>query len=582
MSKIKQGVRSLKNGIQICGEFGFSSLMKRVRNKNYHKRPDLETIRTIHLVSDEELAKQRERNFNNGVKFSIITPLYNTPENFLIELIESLESQTYSDWELCLADGSDEEHRYIRQICEEWALKDSRIAYHILEENKGISENTNECIKLAAGDYYGLLDHDDLLHPSALYEVMAVIEEQGADFIYTDEVKFSGDIREISDPNAFNLKPGFGKDDLRSHNFICHFTVFNKELLKDEKEFYRKDFDGSQDHDMVLRLTEKAEHIVHIPKVLYYWRVHSNSVSMDLGTKLYAVDAAIHAVSEQLAREHEPGTVASNLPFQTIYKVTYELKSRPLVSVILHNSSDHEEMKRAMERLTAQTKYHPVEIVYSHSSDLVIQPREGVSFVNCGISDSQAPGSKWNKAIEKAAGEYIVLLDVKCSPINEQWLEEMLMHAERSGVCAVGPKIYYRDDTIAYAGLSLDRNKKNKLRLLCEHDTRADIGYEALLCHVRNTTSAIAACMMFSKAVWEQAGGFSEKARGYEDIDFCMRGIKQGKRNIWTCFAEMRYEGKQVLPEKSALEAQGFEQLWESQFEAECCYHPYWEILRIV
>ena len=582
MSKIRQGARSLKNGIQICTEFGLSSLMKRIRNKNYHKSPDLETIRSVHLVSDEELARQRERSFKNSVKFSIITPLYNTPENFLTELIESLESQTYPDWELCFADGSDESHRYVRQICEAWALKDPRIVYHVLKENKGISENTNECIKLATGDYYGLLDHDDLLHPSALYEVMTVVEEQGADFIYTDEVKFSGDIRDISDPSAFNLKPGFGKDDLRSHNFICHFTVFNKKLLENETEFYRKDFDGSQDHDMVLRLTEKAEHIVHIPKVLYYWRVHSNSVSMDLGTKLYAVDAAIHAVSEQLVREHEPGTVASNLPFQTIYKVTYELKGNPLVSVVIHNSSDLEEIKRAVEKLAVQTKYRPVEIVYSHSKDLKPLLEEGISLVNCGMIDSRECSTRWNKAVKKASGEYVVLLDVKCSPVNEQWLEEMLMHAQRTGICAVGPKIYYRDDTIAYAGLSLDRNTKEKVRLLCGHDTRADIGYEALLCHVRNTTSAIAACMMFSKAVWEQAEGFSEKARGYEDIDFCIRGISQGNRNVWTCFAEMRYEGKQILPEKSTVEAQEFEQLWESQFEAECCYHSQWEILRIV
>lgn len=148
---------------------------------------------------------------------------------------------------------------------------DDRIQYHALEKNEGISDNTNECIKLATGNYYALLDHDDLLHPSALYEVSKVIEAKGADFIYTDEVKFRKNIYSIDNPYYFNLKPGFSKYDLRSHNYICHLTVFSKQLLESEPVFYRHEFDGSQDHDMVLRMTEKAKKIVHIPKVLYYW-----------------------------------------------------------------------------------------------------------------------------------------------------------------------------------------------------------------------------------------------------------------------------------------------------------------------
>ena len=176
-------IQKVKNGLQVCREFGVESFFKRVDNKKYHRVPDLETIRSVHLVGEEELERQRQREFENPVKFSIITPLYNTPREFLTELLESLEKQTYANWELCLADGSDEEHAYVGEICRERAQRDGRIRYHVLEENRGISENTNECIKLATGDYFGLLDHDDVLHPSALYEVMRAVEEQGAEFI---------------------------------------------------------------------------------------------------------------------------------------------------------------------------------------------------------------------------------------------------------------------------------------------------------------------------------------------------------------------------------------------------------------
>lgn len=272
----------IKKVIKMLIKQGPFAVLRAIRD-HYRKKREEEKfrnrVRSLHLISDGERENQKNRKFLAPVSFSIITPLYNTPENYLRELLESLQKQTYPKWQLCLADGSDKEHEYVGEICREYASKDSRICYEVLEENKGISENTNECLKFATVDYIGLLDHDDILHESALYEMMKVIEEEKADFLYSDEVKFSGKIEDASD---FNFKPGFGKDELRAHNYICHFTVFKKSLLDQIGQAYRPEFDGSQDHDMVLRLTEKAEKIVHIPKVLYYWRVHPQSVSMNL------------------------------------------------------------------------------------------------------------------------------------------------------------------------------------------------------------------------------------------------------------------------------------------------------------
>ena len=228
---------------------------------------------------------------------SILVPLYNTPEKFLREMIESVLVQTYGNFELCLADGSDEEHSFVGDICKDYASKDKRVVYKKLEKNEGISGNTNRCVELSTGEYIGLFDHDDILHPSALYEYVKVINEQNADYIYCDEITFEGE--SINDMITLHFKPDYAIDTLRANNYICHFSVFKRSLLK-ETELFRKEYDGSQDHDMILRLTSLAENVVHVPKILYYWRSHPGSVASDISAKYYAIDAAKRAVQNHL------------------------------------------------------------------------------------------------------------------------------------------------------------------------------------------------------------------------------------------------------------------------------------------
>lgn len=582
MKKIKRKIKSLKREIRIFKECGMDSVRERKKNKEFHKTPSLDTLRSVHSVSEKELEEQRKYKFRSDTKISIITPLYNTPENFLIELLDSLREQTYENWELCLADGSDEQHSYIGEECRRRSLDDKRIRYMHLEENRGISENTNECVKMSSGDYLGLLDHDDILHPSALYEVVKAIENEHADFIYTDEVKFSGKIENIENPLDFNLKPGFGKYDLRSHNYICHFTVFNKKLLLGESCVYRKEFDGSQDHDMVLRLTEKAEHIVHVPKVLYYWRVHSNSVSMDLGSKPYAVDAAIHAVEAQLERLGEKGCVASNIPFQTIYRVKYDILVKPEVSIIIQDDESKTQIQKCVKQIVKVTEYSPLEIIYFSDSEIEWGEVEHVSFKFIQKNNMEKRAKMWNEATKNARGKHIILMSSKCIPMNPNWIDEMLMLSQKEDVGVVGPKIYYVDDRVAYGGVALWGKSPEKLKIIGEHDRKEDIGYEALLCHVRNTTAALSACMMFSKEIWENIGGFSEKIDAYEDIDFCLRAIDKHKNNVWTCFAEVRYTGKHILPIVTEQQSSNFARQYLHFFEDELYYHPLWEKLGLV
>ncbi|MEZ3488388.1 MAG: glycosyltransferase [Lachnospiraceae bacterium] len=519
-------------------------------------------VRGIHVITRKQRNWQKQYAFKKNIKFSIITPLYNTPKRYLNELIESLERQTYPNWELCLADGSDADHSYVRKICHRWSRKDSRIVYKKLKENRGISQNTNACIKMSSGQYFGLLDHDDVLHESALFEMMLQISKNDADFLYSDEAKFSG---KVEDAVEFNFKPGFGKDELRSHNYICHFTVFSRELLKKVGKGFRPEFDGSQDHDMVLRLTEKVEKVVHIPKVLYYWRVHPESVSMNLDAKNYAVDAAIRAVQEQLDRTGEAGTVESNLPYQTIYRNRYQiLKKDNKIAVLIHgmdNMQEYDDYVAQMQNLTAY---------------------KNLTFIPIIEDDKKNFGEAINHAARQCDTEYILVLNNACVPLMAEWIEEMLMFAQRKDVAAVSPKILFKNNTIAYAGIALDNDKENKIRYLCQGIPDTEQGYEAILRYARNTTAVCRECFMIERSKWECLKGFREDLCGYEEIDLSLRAIEQGYWNVWTCFASMQLTGNK-LNEISKRDIVKFAKLWNNELRrGDVFYHPCWKKIGLV
>ena len=285
-----------RDRLKNCGNL--KGVVAKIKYKQIEHKA-MEQFGTKSFPDEERARKEREQVFERMVKISILVPLWNTPENFLREMIESVTAQTYQNWELCLADGSDGDHAYVETIVREYQEKDGRgrILYKKLEKNEGIAGNTNRCLAMATGEYIGLFDHDDILHPSALYEYVKVINEKNADYIYCDETTFkSGDINKML---TMHFKPDYAIDNLRANNYICHFSVFARQLL-DGTELFRTKFDGSQDHDMILRLTDRAKNVVHVPKLLYYWRSHPGSVASDINAKPYAIQAAKDAVADHL------------------------------------------------------------------------------------------------------------------------------------------------------------------------------------------------------------------------------------------------------------------------------------------
>lgn len=529
------------------------------------------------LWNKEELKIQRRTVFPKPIKFSILVPLYNTPKNFLEDMITSVRNQTYENWELCLADGSGGEHLYVGKICRKARRKDSRIKYQKLERNLGISENTNRCIEMSVGDYLGLLDHDDILHPSALFEVMKVICDKGADFIYTDENTFSKTPKDAYCPN---FKPDFAPDTLRSLNYICHFTVFDRNLLK-QTGLYRKDFDGSQDYDMVLRLTEKAEHIVHIPKILYYWRAHSASVASDASAKPYVVDTAKKALTEHLNRVGLEGMVTDST-VRTTYKINYQINGNPLISILIPNKDHIDDLQKCIGSIQEITTYPNYEIVViennSTEEDTFAYYEKLRSYPNISVVTWDGPfnySAINNFGFQHTKGDYVVLLNNDIEVITPDWLQKMLMFAQRKDVGAVGAMLYYPDDTIQHAGVILG------IGGVAGHShkyfKRSSYGNMGRLTYAQNISAVTGACMMLPRRVFEEVHGLDETfAVAFNDVDFCMRIRKAGYLIVFTPYAELyHYESKsrglEDTPEKKKRfekEVLLFQIRWKKELEA--------------
>ena len=435
-----------------------------------------------------------------------------------------------------------------------FARKDQRIKYRRLKKNLGISANTNACIAISSGQYLGLLDHDDILHPSALYEVMKAICEEKADFIYTDEAKFTSKVQECFSPN---YKPDYAKDDLRAHNYICHFTVYSRELLN-KVGLYQSEYDGSQDHDIVLRMTEHAKHIVHIPKILYFWRVHKNSVSAGIEAKSYAIEAAQRAVKMQLNRNDELGKVSSIPPYQTLYKIDYPLKSADLITVIIYGISTLGDLMRCIKSMEDQTAYYPMEVCLVEGMmdpKLFYTALKRIPTVKPIVAitkeEQEKVGGSLRAAIQKTHGEYLAFLHASTAILSRDWVKEMLMFAQRNDVGAVGAKICTGRETIYSAGITLDSAEPSLLHHMYRGENFDSPGYEAGLKHARNITAIDGQCMMISREKLIAAGGLEEGLAGYLFIDLCLRLRQAGYLNVWTPFTAATFWGSVSYTESS-------------------------------
>lgn len=558
---------------------GLKATIKRILRGNQPVKYNLDTCDLFNSIPKKVRTKQESEKFPKDIKFSVIVPLYNTPENMLEEMIASVQAQTYKNWELCLADGSDAEHSYVEKTVRHIMKSDKRIKYEKLSENRGISENTNACIDMSTGDYIALFDHDDLLHPCAFYEYMKVICDKDADFIYCDEDKFTELGKGFFDPF---FKTDFAPDNLRANNYICHFTVFSRELFNKVGGF-RKEFDGSQDHDMILRLTEKAQSIVHIPQILYHWRISAASVASDPYAKPYTIEAGIRAVSEHLERVGLKGTVESSTYHPNFYRLRYDIKGEPLVSILIPNYNHWDVLKVCIDSIREKSTYKNYEIIiiennsnaetFAYYDTLKDDPKIKVVVYHPegGFNYSAIN----NFGAQYASGEYLLLLNNDIEIITPDWIQEMLMFCQRDDVGAVGAKLYYPDDTIQHAGVILGIG--GVAGHAHKYFGRYELGYYSRARYQQDLTACTAACLMVKRSVYDEVGGLDESfAVAFNDVDFCMKIRDKGYLIVFTPYAEMyHYESKsrgtEDTPEKVARfngEAFRFMDKWKKELES--------------
>ena len=576
--------KPLKKFLKCWRENGLKYTLRKVKDKLRHRQDYAAVRRPIYTAA--ELEAQKKVVFPRKVKFSILVPLYNTPEVFLKEMIQSVIDQTYSDWELCLADGSDDAHKYVGHICKKYAENEPGILYRKLEKNMGISANTNVCIEMASGDYIGLFDHDDLLHPAALYEVMRAICEQNADFIYTDENTFH---KAPKDAYCPHFKPDYSPDTLRGYNYICHFSVFARSLLEKVGTF-RPECDGSQDYDMILRLTEKAKNVVHIPKILYYWRAHNASVASDVGAKPYVIKAAHKALQDHLEREGLKGKVLDTV-MPSMYRIQYEIEGEPLVSVIIANKDHSDDLKKCLVSIREKTTYRNYEIIIVENNSTEPQTfafyEEAKEVYGAKVVTWESNGKFNYSAINnfgmrEAKGEYYIFLNNDIEILTPSWMEEMLMFAQRKDVGAAGMMLYYPDDTVQHAGVILG------IGGVAGHShkyfERGSYGYMSRLLVAQNLSAVTAACMMVKASVMREVNGFDETlAVAFNDVDLCMKIRQAGYLIVFTPFAEAyHYESKsrglEDNPQKVARfnrEIDRFKEKWgDMQDQGDPYYNP--------
>ncbi len=559
-------------------------LLKKIRS--LLKKNEKISQEKCYSISKSRRKEESKKVFDRPVKFSILVPLYNTPKSFLCEMIESVQKQTYAKWELCLADGSDEQHRDVEKICMSAAKSDSRICYKKLKENKGISANTNECIQMATGDYFALLDHDDILHPSALFSCMEVICKENADFIYTDEATFVNN--SLDDIVLRHHKPDFSPDTLRSYNYICHLSVFSRDLLEKVGPF-NSEYDGSQDYDLILRLTEQAKKIVHIPELLYFWRGHADSTAASVAAKPYIVEAAHKALAAHLERVGLKGEVKDGA-VPSVYKIEYELNGTPLVSILIPNKDHIADLEKCLQSIYEKTTYQNFEIIviennsehpttFQYYETLKKYPRLQVVKWTREFNYSAIN----NFGAQYASGEYLLLLNNDIEIISENWIQEMLMFAQRKDVGAVGAKLYYSDDTIQHAGVILG---------ICgiaghshKYFHRSNTGYMTRASIIQNLSACTAACLLLRRDVFDEVGGLDEKFQvAFNDVDLCMKIRRAGYLIVFTPYAEMyHYESKsrgaEVTPqqqERFRSEINRFQEKWGKELEAgDPYYNPH-------
>jgi len=543
--KILKLFPALQRSILTITREGFRSFWDKVKKKELMKSGDLYDI----WLKNNSLSEAKKRAFRKEMeqfsyqpKISIILPVYNVAEIWLEKAIDSVFAQLYENWELCIVDDASPK-KHINEVLLKYK-NNKRVKLKFLEENRGISQASNEALSLATGEFVGFLDHDDELSPDALYENVKILNQYPeAGLIYSDEDKINPKGKRIEP----YFKPSWSPDLLLSFNYICHFSVYRKTML-DKIKGFRSGYEGSQDYDLLLRVTEKTDKIYHIPKILYHWRQIKGSTSTAHKEKITHITNSIKALQKTLQRRKIAGTVEKGINFDQFesYRVKRKLKQKPLISIIMPMKDKISYLKKNLKSIEEKTEYKNYEIVIVDNNSKeketfdYLKSIEKKKFIRILQYKSEFNFSKINNyAVSKVKGEHILFLNNDIEVISQGWLTAMLEHSLRKEIGAVGAKLIFPNNTIQHAGtiVGLGGTAGHSHKNFPAESN----GYFGALNTIRNYSAITAACMMIRKEVFDEVGRFDEKklAVAFNDVDLCLKMRKKGYLIVYTPFAAL-------------------------------------------
>lgn len=576
LSKLKQDIKKNHTYLKENGLAGFCiKPLKSIRKED--KPVEYSEWIKHNFVTKRQLNKQKKMKFVYEPLISVVVPLYKTPELFLTALVQSLKVQSYSNWELVLSDGSGE-NSPIENILKSMTNGDKRIKVIAADKPYSISKNTNRAIKHAKGEFIAFADHDDLLAPDALFEVIkALNEDNSLEFIYTDEDKTDETGQTFFEPH---MKPDFNIDLLRTNNYICHLSIIKKELL-DKIGYLDSLYDGAQDYDLTLRAVENTDKIYHIPRVLYHWRAHVNSTAENPESKLYAFEAGRRAIQAHYNRVGINATVV-NGEHLGFYRTKYIRDYDPLISIIIPNKDHTDDLKRCIDSIENKSSYRNYEyIIVENNSELneTFEFYKKLELENKRVKVVYYKGT-FNYSLinnfgaEYANGEYYLLLNNDTCLINSDCFEEMLGYCMRKDVGIVGARLYYEDNTIQHAGVVVGFGGVAGHSFVSY--PRGAAGYFGRIICAQDYSAVTAACMMVDANAFKEVKGLSDDlAVAFNDVDFCLRVREAGYLVVYNPYAELYHlesksRGLDDTPEKALRfnsEVDTFEKKWGAFLE---------------
>ena len=464
---------------------------------------------------------------------SILTPVYNPDLPWLRDAIDSVRAQLYDHWELCITDDGSTRPG-VHELLEKAAQADNRIKLTHLEKNQGIAAASNAALSLATGEFIGLLDHDDELKPDALFEVVKLLNERpDLDYIYTDEDKKEPDGRLIDPFFKSDWSPAL----LFSLNYVTHFSVFRKEIV-DSLGGFRLGYDGSQDYDLILRVTETTDRIAHIPKPLYTWRKVPGSAASSPEAKEFAYPAAKRAIKDALTRRGVQAEVQDG-PFKGYYRVRYAIPGKPRVSIIIPTRDRVDMLRRCIESIRSKSSYRNYEIIVIDNDSKEPETLEYLSSFPGRVIRYPHEfnfSRMMNEAAKQVECDALIFLNNDTEVISSEWIEAMLEHGMQPEVGAVGARLLFPDGQVQHEGILIGPG--NGLAGNLDHH-----GYFGLGQVIRNCSAVTAACMLTRSSVFSELGGFDEEIGiAYNDVDFCLRAGQKGYLTVYTPYALLYHD----------------------------------------